>query len=151
MRCPVLAWCFLAFGMAGCDRPAPPPVTPALPAAQGDAIEWQGALACADCAAIQVDLVLRNDNGRRRYLLTEVYLAEGGGTRFVEPGNWQRTRALLRLQGDGGSVRVFALLPDGRLQARDRHGRRTPAAGASDLLPVAITRSEPAPADAWSP
>ena len=151
MRCPLLAWCLLAIGMAGCDRPASLPVTPGLPVAQGDAIEWQGVLACADCAAIQVDLVLRNDNGRRRYLLTEVYLAEGGGTRFVEPGDWQHTRSLLRLQGDGGSVRVFALRPDGRLQARDRHGRRTSAAGAGDLLPVAITRNEPAPADAWSP
>lgn len=143
MRWSVLApWMVIA--VVGCGAPAPPAGAPAPPATGGDAIAWQGLRPCADCDAIQTDLVLRNDHGRRRYLLTDTYLADGAGTRFVEPGDWRRTQALLRLDGDSGSVRVFALLPDGRLQARDRHGRRTRAARAQELVPVALFRADPA-------
>jgi hypothetical protein len=145
MRCALLALVLLASDLAGCSRPATAPTS-----TEGAAIEWQGVMPCVDCTAIQVDLVLRNENGRRRYELTEVYLDAGGGSRFVEPGDWQRSRALLRLRGDGGSLRVFALLPDGRLESRDRHGRRS-AAGTRSLLPVAISRTEPAPTDTRSP
>jgi uncharacterized lipoprotein NlpE involved in copper resistance len=147
MRRVVLAACLLALSVAGCRR-SPSPSSDALAPTPGDAIEWQGMRPCADCAAIHTSLVLRNDHGQRRYQLTETYLAERGGTRFIEPGSWQRTHALLRLQGAGGSLRVFAMLPDGRLQARDRHGRRPRTVPTQELLPVAISRGESAPADA---
>ena len=129
-----LPWLCLA-ALAGCHR-APAPT----PAATGDAwsIEWQGERACADCDAIATRLVLREAARDRRYELTETYSADGVDARFAERGRWGRHAALLRLQGDGGSRRWYALLPDGRLSPRDAHG--APVAGDDALLvPVAGT------------
>jgi hypothetical protein len=129
--------------LAACDAPAPSsPATgaraPALDAGDGR-IEWRGSLPCADCDAIDTRLSLLRDGAARNYTLTEVYQAGEGGARFVEHGRWRQERALLRLQDGAGGHRAYALLPDGRLQPRDRHGRPL-SPGADDfLVPVTAT------------
>lgn len=140
MSRPIAPACLLALGIASCGGQAPQSSSPAVRDAAGDRIEWQGVVACADCDAIQADLVLEQANGKRRYTLTETYIAGTDSQRFVERGDWQRSAGLLRLHGDAASVRLYALLPDGRLQACDSHGE--PLAGATDeaLLPVALSR-----------
>ena len=114
--------------LAACRQQAP------ADAEQGvvDELAFQGERACADCAAIATRLVLRRRADRRDYALTETYRAQSGELRFVERGRWQRQQALLRLQGEGGSRRTYAVLPDGRLQARDPRGAILP--GPDDVL-----------------
>ena len=133
-----LAFAVLAAALAtGCDE-GPGPAPSAAPLDGGDGrIEWQAQLACADCEAIDTRLVLERDGPTRDYVLTETYLADDGSARFVERGHWQRDDALLRLQGEGGGQRVFALLPDGRLEPRDGHGRRFAPRAGDFLVPVA--------------
>lgn len=104
-------------------------------------IAWQGALACADCEAIQTQLVLERTGDVRGYTLTETFFAADGGTRFVEAGRWQRAGDLIRMQGDTGSVRAYALLSDGSLQPRDPRGRRFPARHGDVLLPMTADRA----------
>lgn len=134
-RC-VLA-CLLLAGASGCgDRSHPVPA--AASAGSGDQIEWQGVSGCADCDRIQTDLVLEQATGAQRYTLVETYALGDGSTRFVERGHWQRRGALLELHGDGASLRTYALLDDGRLQLRDRHGDPLPRALGDALIPVAI-------------
>lgn len=130
--------------LAACDAPSPsvahaPGVqAPALDAGDGR-IEWQGRLPCADCDAIDTRLLLQRDGAARDYTLTEVYQDGDGGARFVETGHWRQERALLRLHDGAGSRRAYALLPDGRLQPRDWHGRPL-SPGADDVLvPVTAT------------
>ena len=122
--------------------PAAPSATSATPAEPGDQIEWQGVRACADCNGIQTDLVLERGGDARRYTLTETFVTGRGSTQFVERGGWRQDSDLLRLKGDGASLRVYALLPDGRLQARDSHGNRLPAATSQELLPVGYSTHE---------
>lgn len=131
--------CLLSLCIAGCGGQAPQSASPAVTAAAGDRIEWQGIVDCADCDGIQADLVLEQANGKRRYTLVENYIAGSSSQRFVEHGDWQRSAGLLRLHGDNASVRVYALLPDGRLQARDSHGEPLPNATDEALLPVAFS------------
>ena len=127
----------LAAGLAACGGQAPAPSAMA-PMDGGDGrIEWQAQLPCADCEAIDTRLVLARDGDSRDYVLTETFIAGDGDARFVEHGHWQREDALLRLRGDGGGERVFALLPDGRLEPRDGHGRRFALREGDYLLPVA--------------
>lgn len=128
--------CLLSLCIASCGDRAPPS---AITAAAGDRIQWQGIVACADCDGIQVDLVLERANGERRYTLTENYIAGSNSKRFVERGDWERSAGLLRLHGDTASVRVYALLPDGRLQACDSHGEPLPTTTDEALLPVAVS------------
>ena len=85
-------------------------------------IQWSGLLGCADCDGIQTRLLLHQGATGRVFHLTEIYLAHDQGARFDDHGHWQRQADLLQLQGDSGSLRVYALLPDGRLQPRDGHG-----------------------------
>ena len=140
--------CVLAVAIGGCDGRAPASHAglaqgaPRLDPGGSDRIEWHGRLGCADCEAIDTDLVLQRGGRADDYLLTESYLAADGGARFVEHGRWQRDDALLRLQGDGGSVRTYALLPDGRLQSRDGRGRPLPGQGNGFLLPVAMSPAD---------
>ncbi|RFP59210.1 hypothetical protein D0Y53_11520 [Luteimonas weifangensis] len=128
--------------LAACDAPAPrapPAPVPALAAGDGS-IQWQGRLPCADCSAIEVQLQLQRAGTRRDYILTEVYRAAAGDARFLERGQWRQQQALLHLRGSDGSRRVYALLPDGRLQPRDRHGRALlPRRDDDALVPVAAT------------
>ena len=141
----ILCACLACMGATAC-RDATPPTTPTTPSAApsgpGDQIEWQGLRACADCNGIQTDLVLERGGDKQRYTLTETYVTDRGSTQFVERGRWQQDSHLLRLLGDGASRHVYALLPDGRLQARDSHGLRLAAATSQELLPVGYATSE---------
>ncbi|WP_159017010.1 copper resistance protein NlpE N-terminal domain-containing protein [Cognatiluteimonas profundi] len=136
MSRPIVQACLLALCIASCGDQAP---RPAVTAAAGDRIAWQGIVACADCDGIQVDLVLEQANGKRRYALTENYIAGSNSERFVEHGDWERSAGLLRLHGDTASVRVYALLPGGRLQACGSHGEPLPNATDETLFPVAVS------------
>jgi hypothetical protein len=124
--------------LAGCDRGAPSAAAPPLPQIErGDGrIAWAGALACADCEMIETQLVLERTGDVRSYTLIETFMAADGGARFAEAGRWQRAGDLIRMQGDAGSVRAYALLPDGSLQPRDPRGRRFPDREGDVLLPV---------------
>jgi hypothetical protein len=133
----------LFIALAACDAPVPASRAPRLQApaldAGGGRIQWQGRLPCADCDAIDTQLLLQRNGAARNYTLTEVYQAGDGGARFVEKGQWRQERALLQLQDGAGSRRAYALLPDGRLQPRDWHGRPL-SPGADDfLVPVTAT------------
>jgi copper homeostasis protein (lipoprotein) len=129
--------------LAGCggSPPADPPVAPPLRALsdRDGQIEWQAMLPCADCDGIASQLVLRRAGRASEYTLSETYLVGDQGARFLEHGQWQQRHDLLHLRGDGGSQRVYALLPDGRLQQRDGRGRplRLPRAAAT-LMPVSL-------------
>jgi hypothetical protein len=114
--------------LAACQRQAP------AGAERGvvDELAFEGERACADSDAIATRLVLRQRDDRRDYALTETYRTRSRELRFVERGRWQRQQALLRLQGEGGSRRTYAVLPDGRLQSRDPRGAILP--GADDVL-----------------
>jgi hypothetical protein len=141
MSRPVFLACLLALGTARCGGPATPTASPET-ATAGDRIEWQGILGCADCDGIQVDLLLEQANGERRYTLVENYISGSHSQRFVERGEWQRSAGLLRLRGDTASVRVYALLSDGRLLASDSHGRPLPGGSDEALLPVAFSSGD---------
>jgi len=127
--------------LAACDAPAPSSRANHPPAldAGGDRIEWRGRMPCADCDAIDTHLLLRREGATRDYTLTEVYQAGDDATRFVERGRWRQEHALLRLQDGAGSRRAYALLPDGRLQARDWHGRPLAPGPGDFLVPVTAT------------
>lgn len=129
--------------LAGCGRAPAPPAGTTLPAGRDGAIEWQGQRACIDCDGIATRLVLREGVRGRDYDLTETYSADGGDARFTEHGRWRREDVLLRLQGDRGSLRWYALLPDGRLQPRGAHGNALPDADAGDGLLVPVAGSAP--------
>jgi len=139
------AW-LLGAVLVGCDGPSPPAsqATQALhPLADGDGrIEWRGVLACADCDGIDTQLVLQRVGNVSDYRLTEGYLAADQGARFVEHGQWTRQAELLRLRGDDGSRRVYALLPDGRLQPRDGHGNPLPPRVDDFLVPLTVSSDQ---------
>jgi hypothetical protein len=120
--------------LAGCHGRPAAPAADAVIAPQARA-EWRGRLPCADCDAIDAQLVLERGS-RDGYRLTENYRTGGTTTRFVEQGRWQRQDTLLRLRGEGGSLRVYALLPDGRLQPRGSHGATLTSADEDVLVPV---------------
>ncbi|MDQ3039790.1 MAG: copper resistance protein NlpE N-terminal domain-containing protein [Pseudomonadota bacterium] len=129
-------------GAAGCDggRDAAGNRSPAAAQLEEDGrIEWQAVLACADCDGIQTALVLNRSGDQRDYTLTETFLADDGGDRFVEQGLWLREDELVRLQSAGNGLRVFALLPDGRLEPRDHRGRRFAPRPGDALMPVSAT------------
>lgn len=122
----------------GCERAAPP----AMPlAGDGEAgsLAWRGRLPCADCAGIETSLMLQREDGRMRFELVETYLTGAGGERFVDTGMWHAGDGLLRLQGEQGSLRTYALLGDGRLQSRDAQGRHLPGGRDDALVPVSAT------------
>ena len=138
--------------VAGCGEPADPGTSgesrrpQSLPPYAGSAgqLAWEGVLACADCEGIEVRLVLDQEgidpilgagNTQPRYELLETFLADDGGERYREQGQWQREGLLLRLEADMGGQRVFAIEPDGQLSLRDGNGGE-PAGPARLLVPV---------------
>lgn len=127
--------------LAGCSGAAPPTaqtiLAPARQTGSEGRIEWRATLPCADCDGIDTQLVLQRGGTVSQYTLTETYLAAGQGARFVDHGRWQRQLDMLQLQGDSGSQHMYALLPDGRLQPRDRHGQRLSPRADDWLVPVA--------------
>lgn len=118
---------------SGCGRaPVPLPVV-----GHGDGqVEWRGSAPCADCERIDIRLMLQRRGEARNYLVVEQYVVAGTGARFVDRGQWRQDAALLRLAGDAGSRRTYAVLDDGRLQARDSHGRPLPVRDDALLSPV---------------
>lgn len=126
--------------LAGCDngsRSAPVSSLPQLQYGDGR-IQWQGWLACADCDGIRTTLLLQRNGDDRTYILTETYLASASGARFVETGTWRTEADLLRLQGNSGAARIFAVLGDGRLQPRDGRGRPFAPRQGDVLVPLTV-------------
>jgi len=137
------AWSLVA-SLAACHGKPPAQAAASAAAARLDVdgeIQWRGAWPCADCDGIDAQLVLRRAGDRNTYSLAETYRSGEQGARFVETGRWQREGALLRLRGDGASTRVYALLADGRLEARDAHGAPLPDAAGAPMLPVSATET----------
>lgn len=94
---------------------------------------WQASLPCADCAGIELALVLRQDFERREYVLLEAYLAGSGRDYevFERSGEWTVRR-------DGEAI-VYVLDPGDALAARGLRLRRDggleswpPSASAAD-------------------
>lgn len=139
-----VAWS-LAIALAGCHGQAPAPASTTAAQARLDVdgeIQWRGARPCADCDGVDARLVLHRAGDRSTYSLAETYRVSSQAARFVDTGTWRREDGLLRLSGDAGSRHVYALLADGRLEARDAHGAPLPgAAGAPLLLPVSATEA----------
>lgn len=125
----ILAGTAILLLLSACGSPAPDPRV------QAQRMEWQGMQHCADCDAIETMLVLSHGDGLQRFEMVETYLLDGGGEPFTDTGAWQYEDALIRLQGDEGSLRTYALLGDGRLQSRQADGRAERAP--HELQPVA--------------
>lgn len=123
----------LLLAAASCGREPVP-----LPGISGDdgRVEWRGVAPCADCDGIDTRLLLERSGEDRRFLLVETYLADGGGTRFLDRGQWRQSAALLRLEGGDGSLRTYTVLDDGRLRASDWHGDALPGHDDALLTPV---------------
>lgn len=111
----------LALAANGCQRQQPAPDARQRDAGAHAQLQWHGTRHCVDCRGIDTRLTLSRDTGDS-YALTEIFHTRAGATRFVEHGRWQRQGSRLQLLGDTGSLRVYRLLPDGRLQPRDLHG-----------------------------
>ena len=139
-RVPPGWWLLAALG--GCGGTSPPAIDHARsvqpPAGRDSRVEWRASLPCADCDGIETQLVLQRVGGVDAYRLTETYRTADQDARFIEQGHWHRQADLLRLQGDHGSRRMFALLADGRLQPRDGHGQPLPPSADEFLEPVAV-------------
>lgn len=125
----ILAASLFLLAAAGCGHEQAP--LPGIAGGDGR-VEWRGMAPCADCDGIDTRLLLERDGDDRRYLLVETYLADGGGARFLDRGQWRQSAALLRLEGSSGSLRTYTVLDDGRLRASDWHGEALP--GHDDVL-----------------
>jgi len=91
---------------------------------------WAGLLPCADCQGIDTRLVLRTEDGKRNYMLTETYLGGTGKTSFNRAGTWTELQA-----SAGGDAQVtyvldpdkaaqhYALQPDGALELLGADGK----------------------------
>lgn len=132
---------FGLLGLAACGREMPTeaeagakqagvPEDVAPPLTEDFERTWLGVLPCADCDGIQTRLVLRGENGARRYLLEETYLGAEGDNAFVQEGEW--TEETLQLEGvdtpvyrldPDGPSRWFWVQPDGGLEMLEAEGR----------------------------
>jgi len=126
-------------GLAACrrDEPAPPaaavPVLAPLPEAFLG--EWRGLLSCADCAGIEVELVLQRDAAAVRFVLVERYLGGATPGEYRSEGVWREVACQaagepgLCIELDGLGLLWFRHA-DGTLAAIDREGRALDADGA---------------------
>jgi copper homeostasis protein (lipoprotein) len=128
-----------ALALAGCGRSSEPDsaAAPAERAAGAAPLDedfertWLGVLPCADCDGIQTRLVLRGEDGARRYLLEETYLGVEGDNAFVQEGEWTEETLSLegvdtpvyRLDPQGPASRWFWVQPDGGLEMLEGRGR----------------------------
>ncbi len=111
-RCGVLLALLLS---AGCAKPGPAPAPPSEPpplrATDLPRVgHFAGTVPCADCAAVEVELMLSADwDGRNLYHLVEVRRGGAGGDRRVESdGAWESSRGT---PADPAAV-VYQLNPD---------------------------------------
>lgn len=125
--------------LAGCSRSSDPdpaaasaePGQAAPPLTEDFERTWLGVLPCADCDGIQTRLVLRGEDGARRYLLEETYLGVEGDNAFIQEGEWTETTMALegvdtpvyRLDPQGPASRWFWVQPDGGLEMLEGPGR----------------------------
>ena len=139
---PRIAFLAVALAVAGCQRQAPGPANSAVaPTLATDGqIRWRGRASCADCEGIDAQLTLRRAGRMNEFILVETYYSGHRGIRFTDHGRWQQSGGLLRLHGNGGSTRSYALLPDGRLQATGAHGAPL-SADAAALVPVSASKA----------
>ena len=131
-------WVVGLLALAACGREAPsqsgaetdPGVAQSQAPAEDFERSWLGVLPCADCDGIQTRLVLRGENGARRYLLEETYLGVEGDNAFVQEGEWREDT--IQLEGvdtpvyrldPQGPGRWFWLQPDGGLEMLEGEGR----------------------------
>ncbi|WP_407352766.1 copper resistance protein NlpE N-terminal domain-containing protein [Luteimonas sp. R10] len=136
MRCMLPLLVLLgSVSLVGCERVAAP-----APEAGDGRLEWRGISPCADCDGIDTVLVLQRQGDARSYRLAETYRVGGRDEPFVEAGQWRAEGALIRMQGEDGSRRVYAVLPDGRLQVRDGAGRRLPPGTGRHALEPVVAR-----------
>jgi len=110
--------------------------TPPDAAVTGNTMEFRGARPCVDCQGIEAWLRLEQRGADRRYTLVEIYRANGNPRKFEDAGSWASSGDLLRLRSAEGGERVYALLPDNRLQAVDTRGRPLSALEDEVLVPT---------------
>jgi len=129
----------MLLALAACTREGASPGAPvagspsAVPAQSEDSERtWAGLLPCADCQGIDTRLVLRTENGKRNYLLTETYLggSSSGKTSFNRAGTWMELQR--KVGGDEETTYVldpeqaaqrFILQPDGALELTGADGK----------------------------
>lgn len=131
----------LAWLVAGCDNRGAAGAfgTPPPGSASGNAMEFHGERACADCDGIEAWLTLQQRGEQRQYQLVEDYRDASRQRRFEDEGEWHSSGDLLRLRSSRGGERVYLVLPDHRLQGVDSRGRALPAAVDDVLVPVAFS------------
>ena len=122
--------------LAGCEVATPAGSQGATGPASNSAMEFRGERPCTDCGGIEAWLRLEQDGKRQSYRLIEHYRGAGGDRRFEDEGEWLAEGELLRLRSRAGGERVYAQMADGKLQARDAHGRPLPAAADDVMIPV---------------
>lgn len=139
---PRIALLAVALALAGCQRQAPVPANPAVARAleTDGRIRWRARAACADCDGIDAQLTLRRAGRLHEFTLVETFYSGQRAIRFADGGRWQQSGGLLRLHGNGGSTRSYALLPDGRLLATGAHGAPL-SPDAAALVPVAASEA----------
>jgi copper homeostasis protein (lipoprotein) len=109
------------------------PGTP-VPAAPNEESErtWAGLLPCTDCQGIDTRLVLRTENGKRAYLLTETYLggAGSGKNSFNRAGTWTEVQRKVGDEQETSYVldpdqaaQQYILQPDGALELTGSNGK----------------------------
>jgi copper homeostasis protein (lipoprotein) len=93
---------------------------------------WAGLLPCTDCQGIDTRLVLRTENGKRAYLLSETYLggAGSGKNSFNRAGTWTEVQRKVGSEQETSYVldpdqaaQQFILQPDGALELTGSDGK----------------------------
>ena len=129
----------LLLALAGCRReePPPPPAAAATLAPLPETFrgEWRGLLPCADCEAIEVELVLERTGTSARFVLLERYRGGPAPGEYRSEGGWRESACELQgetglcIELDGPGLRWFRHA-DGTLAAIDAGGRPLDADGA---------------------
>ena len=142
----LMLWSCLALAACQPSSPGSPPeptagaATGAEAFSEGSERMWSGLLPCSDCQGVEMRLVLRLQNGKRRYEMVETYVGGGTPNRFETRGEWTETSREAQGQSlttytldPGQAAQTFALQPDGALQLLDGQGRPLEPAVANRL------------------